>query len=200
MRQVLDLSQRADRLPAPPLPACRRLRHDADRLDEMVPIMNAAMEDRTTVEWDKDDLDALAHAEGRRARARHAHLHPPRLRLHAEALWRRADARHDPGRGSRRLPHAPPRRFARRLPGREPRPDVDAAAPQAAEFLRPRHRGGDRPSRPDPGRHGPSLSPPPPGHREGRLSPRRRPSTGPPTNSTACSAEPSASRSSRSRR
>ncbi|MBV9219861.1 MAG: error-prone DNA polymerase [Methylobacteriaceae bacterium] len=29
------------------------------RLDDVVPIMNAAMEDRTTVEWDKDDLDAL---------------------------------------------------------------------------------------------------------------------------------------------
>ena len=29
------------------------------RLDEVVPIMNAAMEDRTNVEWDKDDLDAL---------------------------------------------------------------------------------------------------------------------------------------------
>ncbi|HEV3042553.1 MAG TPA: error-prone DNA polymerase [Roseiarcus sp.] len=30
-----------------------------DRLDEVVPILNAAMEDRTTIEWDKDDLDAL---------------------------------------------------------------------------------------------------------------------------------------------
>jgi error-prone DNA polymerase len=30
-----------------------------DRLDEVCPIMNAAMDDRTTVEWDKDDLDAL---------------------------------------------------------------------------------------------------------------------------------------------
>ena len=29
------------------------------RLDEVVPIDNAAMEDRTFVEWDKDDLDAL---------------------------------------------------------------------------------------------------------------------------------------------
>ncbi len=29
------------------------------RLDEVIPIMNAAMEDRTNVEWDKDDLDAL---------------------------------------------------------------------------------------------------------------------------------------------
>src|SRR5208282_1550087 len=30
-----------------------------DRLDEVVPVMNAAMEDRTIIEWDKDDLDAL---------------------------------------------------------------------------------------------------------------------------------------------
>jgi len=30
-----------------------------DKLDTYVPIANAAMEDRTTVEWDKDDLDAL---------------------------------------------------------------------------------------------------------------------------------------------
>ena len=31
----------------------------ADRLDELIPIQNAAMEDRTVVEWDKDDLDVL---------------------------------------------------------------------------------------------------------------------------------------------
>ena len=30
-----------------------------DRLDELVPIQNAAMENRTVVEWDKDDLDVL---------------------------------------------------------------------------------------------------------------------------------------------
>ncbi len=29
------------------------------RLDEVVPIQNAAMEDRTVIEWDKDDLDSL---------------------------------------------------------------------------------------------------------------------------------------------
>src|SRR5262249_57534172 len=29
------------------------------RLDEVVPIGNGAMADRTFVEWDKDDLDAL---------------------------------------------------------------------------------------------------------------------------------------------
>ena len=31
----------------------------SDRLDEVAPIMNAAMEKRTTIEWDKNDLDAL---------------------------------------------------------------------------------------------------------------------------------------------
>ena len=31
----------------------------AERLDELIPIQNAAMADRTVVEWDKDDLDAL---------------------------------------------------------------------------------------------------------------------------------------------
>jgi error-prone DNA polymerase len=30
-----------------------------ERLDETVPIMNAAMKDRTNIEWDKDDIDAL---------------------------------------------------------------------------------------------------------------------------------------------
>jgi error-prone DNA polymerase len=47
-------------LPAPSLAACRRLCPDAqDRLDETVPIHHAAMEDRTFIEWDKDDIDAL---------------------------------------------------------------------------------------------------------------------------------------------
>src|SRR3546814_10220585 len=30
-----------------------------NRLDEMVPIHNAAMADRTFIEWDKDDIDEL---------------------------------------------------------------------------------------------------------------------------------------------
>ena len=30
-----------------------------DRLDETVPILNGAMDDRTFIEWDKDDIDAL---------------------------------------------------------------------------------------------------------------------------------------------
>ena len=30
-----------------------------DRLDDLVPIEPAAMEDRQVIEWDKDDIDAL---------------------------------------------------------------------------------------------------------------------------------------------
>ena len=30
-----------------------------DRLDEIVPIGHAAMDERTFIEWDKDDIDAL---------------------------------------------------------------------------------------------------------------------------------------------
>ena len=51
------------------------------RLDETVPIGNAAMEDRTFIEWDKDDIDALKHDEGRRAGAGHADRHPQVLSI-----------------------------------------------------------------------------------------------------------------------
>ena len=42
------------------------------RLDEVVPVENAAMEDRTVIEWDKDDLNALELAESRCAWSRDA--------------------------------------------------------------------------------------------------------------------------------
>ena len=51
-----------------------------DRLDDLVPIEPAAMDDRQIIEWDKDDIDALKLHEGGRARAGHARLHEPRLR------------------------------------------------------------------------------------------------------------------------
>ena len=75
------------------------------------------------------------------------------------------------------------RRFRRRVPGREPRADVDAAAPEAAMLLRPRHRGGDRAPGPDPGRHGASLSAPARRHRAGTTIPRPIRRMGPPTSS-----------------
>ena len=56
-----------------------------------------------------------------------------------------------------RLRDDPARRHDRRLPDREPRADVDAAAAEAGKLLRSRHRSRDRAPRPDPGRHGASL-------------------------------------------
>ena len=50
-----------------------------DRLDELVPIEPAAMKDRQVIEWDKDDIDALALYEGRLPGARHALLHEARF-------------------------------------------------------------------------------------------------------------------------
>ena len=41
-----------------PRPGARFVLTD-DRLDELVPIEPAAMEDRQVIEWDKDDIDAL---------------------------------------------------------------------------------------------------------------------------------------------
>ena len=152
-----------------------------------------AMEGRTIVEWDKDDLDALGIlkidvlALGMLTCLRRG------LRPAGAHYGRDADAGDDP-RSERpaRLRHDPARRHDRRLPDREPGADVDAAAAQARRFLRSRHRGGDRPARPDPGRHGPSLSAPPAGQGGGHLSQGGT--------ARACSARRSACRCSRSRR
>ena len=50
-----------------------------ERLDETVPIGNAAMDERTFIEWDKDDIDTLRSHEGRCLGARHAELHQARI-------------------------------------------------------------------------------------------------------------------------
>ncbi len=141
-----------------------------DRLDEVAPILNAAMEDRTTIEWDKDDLDALgilkidvlalgmltALRKGLDLLDRH---YGQRLTVGSVAAG-----------GGLRLSDDPARRHDRRVPDREPRADVDAAAAEAGEILRSRHRGRDRAAGAHPGRHGASLSAPPPGARGRRLS------------------------------
>jgi error-prone DNA polymerase len=49
-----------------------------DRLDELVPIEPAAMEDRQVIEWDKDDIDALKFMKVDVPGARHADLHEAR--------------------------------------------------------------------------------------------------------------------------
>ena len=67
-----------------------------DRLDTYVPIGNAAMDDRTFIEWDKDDVDALQYDEGRRAGAGHADLHPQMLRPDRRSQGRALGTRHRP--------------------------------------------------------------------------------------------------------
>ena len=97
------------------------------------------------------------HPQDRRARARHADLHPQMLRFDRAASRRTVGAGDGAPRGARGLRHALPRGFAGRVPGRKPGADEHAAAPAPARILRPGHPGGDRPPRADPGRHGPPL-------------------------------------------
>ncbi len=129
------------------------------------------MADRTVIEWDKDDLDALGMlkidvlALGMLTCIRKA------FDLIARHHGGTLDAGHRAGRGSGRLRHAVPGRFDRRVPGREPGAD-DACC----RGCKPRtfydlviEVAIVRPG-PDPGRHGAPLSAPPQRRGAGRLS------------------------------
>ena len=131
-------------------------------LDETVPIGNAAMADRTFIEWDKDDIDALGLmkvdvlALGMLSCIRRGldFLQQP---LRHRDFPTVADIPQDDAAVYDMLSKAD---FGRRLPGREPGADVDAAAAEAEGVLRPRDRGRDRAPGADPGRHGASLPAP----------------------------------------
>jgi error-prone DNA polymerase len=97
-------------------------------LEELVPIENAAMEDRTVIEWDKDDLDDLGLLKVdvlglgmlsalRRGLEYVGRLPPQVLHARGRAEGRRARLRDDLAR-----------RHHRRVPGGIARADVDAAA------------------------------------------------------------------------
>ncbi len=130
-----------------------------DQLDTYVPIGNAAMEYRTFIEWDKDDVDAMRMmkvdvlALGMLTCIRKSF---DLIDEHKGKRYELADIKGEDER--RRLPDAAAGRVARRVPGREPGADEHAAAAEAKDVLRSRHRGRDRASRTDPGRHGASLS------------------------------------------
>ena len=150
-------------------------------LIETVPVGNGAMDDRTFIEWDKDDIEELGIlkidvlALGMLTCIRKA------FDLIAAAPWRTVGAGDRPGARCRQVyDMLCAGRFARRVPGREPGADEHAAEAEAALLLRPGDRGGDRPPRPDPGRHGPSLSQAPPGQGAGDLPLPRSPDHGPP--------------------
>ena len=110
-----------------------------DRLDTYVPIGNAAMDDRTFIEWDKDDVDALSMmkvdvlALGMLTCIRKCF---DLIADHKGKRWELATVPQDVDAGLR---HAVPGRIARRVPGRKPRPDEHAAASETAGVLRSRH-------------------------------------------------------------
>jgi hypothetical protein len=108
--------------------------------------------------------------EGRLSRARHAHLHETRLQFPGRGQGHRARSRDHSFRRPAHLRHDPEGRHARHLPDREPRPDGDAAADEAAHVLRSRHRGRHRPTGPHPGRYGPSVFAPARRKGAGRVS------------------------------
>ncbi len=146
-------------------------------LSELVPVENATMPERTVIQWDKDDLEDLQAAEGGCAGAGHAHRHPQVLRpdrvisMASEPLTL---DRHSAGRRSGRLRHDLQGRHHRRVPDRIARADVHAAAPEADAVLRSGDRGGHRAARPDPGRHGASLSAAPRGASSPSTIPAKR--------------------------
>ena len=165
LRQVLDLARQLEGFPRHLSQHTGGFVITRSRLDEVVPIANASMDGSHDDRMGQGRSRRARHPQDRRAGARHAVLPARLFRFAGEPLRPARDARLDPAGGESRLRDDPEGRHDRRLPDREPRADVDAAAPQARDLLRPRHRGGDRAPRPDPGRHGAPLPAPP--HQEG---------------------------------
>ena len=168
-------------------------------LSEVVPIGNAAMEDRTVIEWDKDDLDALGLLKvdvlglGMLTCIRKAFA---LLKAHyGKDISLGTVPRDDPAV----YDYALPRRLDRRVPGREPGADEHAAQAEAAlaSTISSSRSPSCAPARSRAtwcthicaAAAATSRS----------SSPRRTPITAPPTNSTRCSARPWACRCSRSR-
>ena len=145
-----------------------------EALERMVPIENAAMAERTVLQWDKDDLDALGLlkvdclALGMLSAIRRC------LDLVSRQRGRELRMQDIPGRRPGGLRDVPARRHRRRVPDRIARADGDAAAAEAGELLRSRDRGRHRASRPDPGRDGAPVPAPPAGPGARHLSERRR--------------------------
>jgi hypothetical protein len=127
-------------------------------LCELVPIENAAMADRTVVQWDKDDLEELGILKvdclslGMLTAIRKC------FQLVRRDQRAATDAGQHPGGRSVRLRYDLPRGYDRRLPDRKPGADVHAAAVAAPLLLRSGDRGRHCPAGSDPGPDGPSLS------------------------------------------
>ena len=157
-----------------------------------MPIGNGAMPERTFVEWDKDDLDALGI------------LKIDVLGLGMLTCLRKAldlvEQRYGEKLTLATIPAEDPAvyRMLQRADSLgvfqvESRAQMTMLPRlEAGEFLRPGDRSGDRAPGPDPGRHGASLSAPPARAGAGRPTRRR--------NWKRCCPRPWACRCSRSRR
>ena len=143
-----------------------------DLIERMVPVENAAMPERTVIQWDKDDLDAMGL------------LKVDCLALGMLSAIRRALALIGQRRGRPLSMQDIPAEDAE-VYGMIQAADtvgvfqIESRAQQsmlprlqARVLLRPRHRGRDRAPGADPGRHGASLPTPPAGAGAGHLSER----------------------------
>ena len=126
---------------------------------EVCPVEWGRMENRTVLQWDKDDCAAAGLVKfDLLGLGMLSALHYT-TDLVAEHHGVEIDlGRPRPVR--RRLSHAVSSRFDRRVPGGVPGPDGHPAPPQTPHLLRPRGGGGTDPPRADPGRLGPPLHPP----------------------------------------
>ncbi len=130
-----------------------------DDLARLVPVENAAMADRSVIQWDKDDLDVLGLikvdilALGMLSALQRA------MRFVGAKLGKTdcSSLPEHPRRRHTHLRHGLRGRHGGRVPDREPRADEHAAAAATPQLLRPGGRGGDRAARPHPGRHGAPL-------------------------------------------
>ena len=121
---------------------------------EVCPVEWGRMPGRTVLQWDKDDCAEIGLVKFDLLGL--GMLSAIQYCFEFDRVQPRRDLR--PRRPSRpkplRLRHALRGRLDRRVPGRVTGADGDAAPAQAAQLLRPGHRGRADPSRPDPGRLG----------------------------------------------
>jgi hypothetical protein len=130
MRACWRAGRRTARFPAAPVAASGGFVISEHPLHTLVPVENAAMDDRTIIQWDKDDLDVLGLlkvdclALGMLTCVRKTST------CCAPAGGATRRRRHPAGR-RRHLRDDPARRHGRRVPDRIARADGDAAAAEA---------------------------------------------------------------------